>query len=99
MNQLERIRRIRQGEHLRAPVAVDFALHSDSPQVESLHSEAKRKNPGVRQIGPPAFAYLERGGPGLGRQPDYETKPRSALFSTNQLRKPDEFRNIGNRIP
>ena len=34
MNQLERIRRIRQGEHLPAPVAVDVTLHSDSPGID-----------------------------------------------------------------
>ncbi len=35
LNQLERIRRIRQGEHLPAPVAVDVAVHSESPGGDS----------------------------------------------------------------
>jgi len=35
MNQLERIRRIQQGEHLPATVAVDVALHSETLGVDS----------------------------------------------------------------
>ena len=35
MNQLERTRRIQQGEYLPAPVAVDVAVHSESPGVDS----------------------------------------------------------------
>lgn len=38
MNQLERVRRIRQGEHLPAPIAVDLALHSENPGVDSARA-------------------------------------------------------------
>jgi hypothetical protein len=35
MNQLERIRRIQQGEHVPAPATVDLAVHSESLSIDS----------------------------------------------------------------
>jgi hypothetical protein len=38
MNQLERIRRIQQGEQLPAPVSVDVALHPENPRIDSTEA-------------------------------------------------------------
>jgi hypothetical protein len=50
LNQLERIRRIQQGEHLPAPVSVDLVLHSKTPGTNSAGAipfESTQKGPEV----------------------------------------------------
>jgi hypothetical protein len=44
VNQLERIRRSQQGEHIPAPVAVDVAVHSDDRDV-GANPEPPKKAP------------------------------------------------------
>jgi hypothetical protein len=63
MNQLERIRRIQQGEHLPAPVAVDVAFHSKGLDVDSdgtIPIESTRKGPEVCIEGIRADEALEQ---------------------------------------